>query len=41
MYSDLGRRMGDKLWDETMEELRFAGIEGLIGKEQPKRQSVA
>ena len=26
MYSDLGRRMSDKLWNETMEELRFAGV---------------
>jgi hypothetical protein len=26
MYTDHGKRMGQKLWDETLEELRFAGI---------------
>lgn len=30
MYSDLGRRLGDKLWSETMEELHFAGLEGVL-----------
>ncbi|KAI1859162.1 hypothetical protein JX265_010639 [Neoarthrinium moseri] len=24
MYTDLGRKLGDKLWEETLEELRFA-----------------
>jgi len=33
MYTDYGRRMSDKLWNETMEELRFAGVnEVLNGK---------
>jgi len=32
MYTDLGRRISDKLWNETMAELRFAGVEGLIKK---------
>jgi hypothetical protein len=27
MYTDLGRRLSDKLWKETVAELRFAGVE--------------
>lgn len=30
MYSDLGRQISAKLWNETMEELRFAGVEGVL-----------
>ena len=30
MYSDRGRRIGDKLWNETMEELSFTGVEGVL-----------
>ncbi|KAK7750016.1 hypothetical protein SLS62_008008 [Diatrype stigma] len=26
MYTDTGRRIGDKLWDETLKELEFAGV---------------
>jgi hypothetical protein len=30
MYSNLGRELSDKLWKETMEELRFAGVDGAL-----------
>lgn len=30
MYSDLGHQIGDKLWNETMEELGFSDIEGVL-----------
>ncbi|KAJ9150678.1 NAD(P)-binding protein [Pleurostoma richardsiae] len=30
MYTDHGRRLSDKLWKETMEELRFAGVDGAL-----------
>jgi hypothetical protein len=26
MYTDQGRQMSEKLWDETLEELKFAGV---------------
>jgi hypothetical protein len=32
MYSDQGRRISDKLWKETMEELRFAGVYEALDK---------
>jgi hypothetical protein len=30
MYTDLGRRISDKLWNETMQELRFAGVDEVL-----------
>lgn len=30
MYTEEGRRLGDRLWDETMKELRFAKVEALL-----------
>ena len=30
MYSDLGRRMSDKLWKETMEDFRSVGVHGVL-----------
>lgn len=30
MYGDQGRKMGDKLWDETMEELGFANVADVL-----------
>jgi hypothetical protein len=30
MYDNLGRRIRDKLWNETMEELRFAEVEKIL-----------
>lgn len=30
MYTEEGRRLGERLWDETMAELRFAEIEELL-----------
>jgi hypothetical protein len=30
MYSDLSCMLSDKLWNETMEELRFAGVDGAL-----------
>jgi hypothetical protein len=30
MYNNLGRRLSDKLWNETMEELSFAGVERVL-----------
>jgi hypothetical protein len=30
MYNDVGRRIGGKLWHETMAELRFAGVESVF-----------
>jgi hypothetical protein len=30
MYGEEGRRISDKLWTETMEELRFAGVHGVL-----------
>jgi hypothetical protein len=30
MYSDSGRRISDKLWNETMEELSFAGVNKVL-----------
>ncbi|KAK7935895.1 short-chain dehydrogenase/reductase family protein [Apiospora marii] len=30
MYTEEGRRLGDKLWDETMKELSFAKVEELL-----------
>jgi hypothetical protein len=30
MYSRDGRRLTDKLWSETMEELRFAGVNEIV-----------
>jgi hypothetical protein len=30
MYDNLGRRMSDKLWNETVEELRFAGVDKVL-----------
>lgn len=32
MYSKLGRQIGDKLWNETMVELHFAKVEGILNK---------
>lgn len=32
MYSDLGHQIGDKLWNETMKELSFAGVEGVLNR---------
>jgi hypothetical protein len=26
MYTDQGRRLSERLWDETLEELKFAGV---------------
>jgi len=26
MYTEQGHRMGEKLWEETLEELKFAGV---------------
>jgi hypothetical protein len=26
MYTDQGRKMSERLWDETLEELKFAGV---------------
>jgi hypothetical protein len=26
MYTDQGHHMGERLWDETLEELNFAGV---------------
>jgi hypothetical protein len=26
MYTEQGRQMGERLWDETLEELKFAGV---------------
>jgi hypothetical protein len=26
MYTNQGRQMGERLWEETLEELRFAGV---------------
>ncbi|KAF1834212.1 NAD(P)-binding protein [Decorospora gaudefroyi] len=30
MYTDQGRKMSEKLWDETLEELKFAGVKGKL-----------
>lgn len=30
MYGEDGRRFVDKLWKETLEELSFAGIAGVL-----------
>lgn len=32
MYTDEGRRISDKLWEETLQELRFAGVEDVLQK---------
>jgi hypothetical protein len=32
MYSNLGRLLSDKLWNETIAELRFAGVDGALNK---------
>lgn len=30
MYGDLGRQVTDKVWKETMEELRFSGVDEIL-----------
>jgi hypothetical protein len=30
MYTEVGRRMTAKLWEETVEELRFARVESRL-----------
>lgn len=30
MYADKGRKLADRLWEETMEELSFAGVSKII-----------
>jgi len=32
MYTEEGRQMGDRLWDETLEELKFAGVREKFSK---------
>ncbi|KAF2869148.1 hypothetical protein BDV95DRAFT_596807 [Massariosphaeria phaeospora] len=33
MYTDKGRQMGERLWDETLEELKFAGVKEKLQKD--------
>jgi hypothetical protein len=33
MYTDQGHQMSEKLWDETLEELDFAGVKGKLRKD--------
>lgn len=30
MYGDLGRKISNQVWRETMEELRFAGVDEIL-----------
>jgi hypothetical protein len=30
MYTDQGHQMRERLWDETLEELKFAGVEDTL-----------
>lgn len=30
LYTPEGRKIADRLWDETMRELSFANIEGIL-----------
>jgi hypothetical protein len=33
MYTDQGHQMRERLWDETLEELKFAGVKGKLSKD--------
>ncbi|KAF2823614.1 NAD(P)-binding protein [Ophiobolus disseminans] len=33
MYTDKGHQMGERLWDETIEELKFAGVKEYLQKD--------
>ena len=32
MYTDQGHQMSERLWDETLEELKFAGVKDFFRK---------
>jgi hypothetical protein len=33
MYTDQGHQLCDRLWDETLEELKFAGVKEKLQKD--------
>jgi hypothetical protein len=33
MYTEQGRQMRERLWEETLEELKFAGVKEKLGKD--------
>jgi len=39
MYTGEGRRISDKLWEETLQELRFARVEDVLDKAESSKNN--